>query len=590
MVKNWSTDETMRQLWFHLVKDFRTSHGLEYATNASTAFQNGGIKGFRAYKWPARCQAPPYLFKTEAQLENLFKRYRFEEDVFSDDELLIMAKEKFIATQERIARPLQITPIVFKVLQKARHIIRVILGEYDAEEHMASCRFGKRACAKVPYSRSYLDLKFGAPLTGSQEHIAWFKNYLHSDQLLSEVIAQCQGLPEPRYEMCETLTLSFVPKSYKSLRSIKPPTLIGSFYTYGLGRVLQDRLLKVGLDIRRLQRRHGRLVKSNSLTRQLVTADLSAASDSLTRELLRRLLPSAWYRACMLGVVPNVKLGISSVRLQSVATMGDGHTFPLQTLIFYSILCAIGELVGVGGTHVSVYGDDLIYPRSFHKYVAGIFPKLHLVLNNDKTFVHDFFRESCGSDCYHGIDVRPFQYEGRSQHLSRQPYAVFLYKLYNGLTLRWCEEEIPQTLAYLRSEICSSQDCILQVPPSFPDGAGLKTTQIIKGGFYSPIVYAKSTHTWVFNYLHVCADFRVVESQYPYYWERLRASVKDCEVELDPWDQGDEPVLRWRKANTPPIAVRSRITGKRLRRLVAGVSSKTRSAVTRQVGSISDWI
>lgn len=584
------TDRVMMNLLFCLVRDFRTSQGAEYGTKLLESIEKFGIKGYRDFKWPSRCTAPPCLFKQEAQLQNLFKRYRFKDDMYTTDQLIAITRKKFEDTQKRISSPLSITPTVLRVLERSADIIRDILGQYDPTEHADLCRFGKRACANVPYSKSYLDFKLGMPVTGSQDHIQWFKQYVAEDRLLSSVICEGQGNPDIAYEVCDTLTLSFVPKSFKSLRIVKPPTLIGSFYTYGLGRVIQDRLLKEGLDIRRLQEKHRRLVQVNSRTRRLVTADLSAASDSISRELLEWLLPHDWYQACMFGVVPFICFKGDKVaqELNSVATMGDGHTFPLQTLIFYGLIKAIAELSGNLDTFVSVYGDDLIYPRGIHRYVKAIFPKLHLLLNGDKTYVQDYFRESCGSDYYHGVDVRPFQPEGEYRLLGRQPYAVFLYKLINGLSLRWAAEEIPQSLEYLLCELRLSQRVVFQVPPSFPDGSGVKTRDIVRTSLYAPVVYDQLSQTWKFKYLHVCADFRVVENQSPYYWEWLRASNNAESVE-NPWEIGDEPVLRWRKLN-PPRFVYSKLHGKRLRRLQCGVSSKTANRVLGQTGSTSCWI
>lgn len=577
MVPKKSTDTIMKKLLWYLVRDFRSVNGTGYFNNFDDVFAEG-VKGYRAYKWPARCQAPIALFKHEAQLENLFKRYRFKDDVFSSEELLETAVEKFTATQRRIAAPLDKSPLVLRVLREARDIISDVLGQYDPLEHMDLCRFGKRACAQVPYSKSYLDFKLGTPITGSEEHIRWFKSYIEDDQILESAICDAQALPAIKYSMCETLTLSFVPKSFKSLRTIKPPTLIGSFYTYGLGRVLQNRLLKKGLDIRRLQDTHRRLVKTNSQTRRLVTADLSAASDSLSEELLYELLPYEWYRTVMYGVIRNIAIPgyAETIELRSVATMGDGHTFPLQTLVFYGLLKAIVQLSGNPDSFVSVYGDDLIYPRGIHRYVRCIFPKLHLLLNGDKTYVKDFFRESCGSDYYHGVDVRPFQPEGEYQLLGGQHLAVFLYKLYNGLTLRWAAEEIPQTLDFIRSELLSCTELIFQVPPSFPDGAGIHVATIERGFPWSPVVYdCNHKMAWVFNYLHVVAGFRPVENLYPYYWECLRSKTMNVSV-VDPWDQGDEPVIRWEKTKPPKYFIRN---GMKVRRLVAGVSSKTKHRV-----------
>lgn len=586
--KLYSTDVVMKKLWLHLVTDFRNAHGIGYSQHAQREFIENGVKGLRLYKFPYRSQVSPYLFKTEYQLENLFKRYRFKDDLFSDSELVDMAYEKFEATQERVATPLRITTVLFRVLQRARGIISDILGEFSENEHIGLCRFGKRACVGHSYSRSYLDLKFATSFSGSHDHIEWFNNtVLPGDKILQEVLSRVEAKGLPRYTVCDTLTLSLVPKSYKALRSIIPDTLIGSYYTYGLGRLLQAKLLSAGLDIRHLQKRHGIEAKRSSITRYLATADLSAASDSISVELLRRLLPSKWFRAILRGRINRVQVGDKVVTMSSVITMGLGHTFPLQTLIFYALLKAIGELVTGRSVYISVYGDDLLYPSYLHRYVRCIFPKLHLILNGDKTYVTDQFRESCGSDYYRGSDVRPFQPEGEFQLLSRQPYAAYLYKLLNGLCRRWDPVEIPNTIDFLKGELILSNKEIFQVPPSFPDGAGFKVDRPYDDYFYAPVNYdAKSKQMWVFNYLHVCADHRIVKNQLPYFWEALRQQSLDVS-EQHPWDKEvDNPILHWPRKTR---IVRGRLVKTKHPGLKPFVSSKTKSTVLRQTGSTSSW-
>lgn len=583
MKKMASTDSIMERTLMMLSRDFEPTLGRETCVKFRALYSRAGIAGVRAVEVPIWDNSTAYFTKAQLQLFHFLKRYRFQKDVFSDKELLCQAKEKFLATQKRISEPLVNSELIHRVLQKARSLAKGILGEYSLEEHMAGCRFGRRACYGHAYAKSYLDLKCAGPITGSQDHITWFKGYLSSDPILADVIEKCAPVGGPIYQVCDTLNLSFVPKSWKSLRTIKPNTLLGSFYTYGLGRLLQERLLQEGLDINHLQEKHRRLVKVNSRTLKLATADLSAASDSITSELLRKVLPLPWYRAVMYGRNHHVSVDGTSYRMFSVATMGDGHTFPLQTLIFYCLLKAIAELV-VRPAYVSVYGDDLIYPSWLHKYVVHVFPKLHLILNKEKTYVSTHFRESCGADCAHGVDVRPFSPEGEYLLLDQRRYAEFLYKLLNGLKRRWDPVEIPNTWDFLLCELILTQGEILQVPPSFPDGSGLKVDRIIDDYFYKPVSYARTTHTFVFTYLRNVSSVRVVKSQYPYYWEKMRSSC--CEHVPSIYDSTTE-ILLWRKEQFS--SVRSGISRSRKKRLVACTQQKSSSSIQRQTGSTSCW-
>lgn len=595
----FNTDDAMRKLWVTMLRDFRVTFGPDYGHRPAGSLLQGDVKSFRNFRWPGRSRVQPYLFKAEYQLENLFKRYRFREDAYTDDELLAMSEKKFLDTQVRLNQPLQISELVLRVLQRARVHAREILGEYAEEEHLALCRFGKRACVGSPYQRSYLDQKV-ENITGSTEHIRWLlTKLLPSDPLLRDVFGGSDEVIKSRIRICDTLKLTFVPKSYKALRCIMPDTLVGTLYTSGLGRYIQKRLAESGLDITSLQMKHRRLARAYSVTRECATADLSAASDSIVTGLLRWVLPNTWCHKLLYGRIPYVQVGDTRIRMNTVITMGLGHTFPLQTLVFYCLLKAIGELAKVPVRKISVYGDDLIYPSRMHKYVVHIFEKLNLLLNEDKTYVQDFFRESCGGDYCRGCDVRPFQPEGGHSLLSRRAYGAFLYRVYNGLHRRWELEDLPHTFEWLEAEIALSQEGVLQVPPSFPDEAGIKVDKPVSRYLFVPVIWDLVKQRWVFQYLHRNCDNRVVLTQLPYYWERLREK-RDPEISQSWDDVADSPVLQWIKARKPPLWLEKpvyqwsnpwdKVYRGRQRRLLPCVARKGSARLVSQTGSTSSWI
>lgn len=610
--KLYDTDKTMLGIYHWLTQDFRSTEGLAFCQDLSNALSQG-IPAFRSRPQDSYFLSTYSYFKRRYQLESLFKRYRFASDLYTDAELQESTNEKFLATQMRIGQKRPVPLRAFKVLQKARTIIKAILGSYDCGEHVRACKFGAKADVGNTARDSYLDTKLSTPLTGSSEHIEWFKTHLPSDEILSDLLHKCSPVRVPVYQVCEELTMTNVPKTYKALRSIMPNTRLGVFYTYGLGRVLQDRLKESGLDIRRLQELHGIMAKRYSVTKSHVTADLSAASDSFCTELIMRLLPRKWFHAVKLGRLSHCRVGEQRIQLQSFMTMGIGFTFQLQTLLFYGILKAISELSGIKG-RISVYGDDLIYPTRMHHYVRTIFQDVNFLLNDDKTFVRQDFRESCGSDYYCGIDVRPFQPEGRHTLLSSKMYALFLYKAYNGLKRRWEEEEITQTLRYLLSEILRVESVILQVPPSFPDYSGIRTDVVKRNDWMLP--WYEITHdgnrSICFAFYRLFPRDRVVIHQYAYYWDSLRASSSDDQeppvdefgTRLDPFSVFTKTPLvtertfnftprerlRWKVIKNHPSKYRSKWTGKRLQKLVPVVAEKMGlERPERQLTSIPFW-
>lgn len=602
-MKTFDTDVFYTHVWKSLVRDFRNNLDDPALFCEAEMLLNRGAAAFRTFVPENRMWKHNYRFKVECQLENLFKRYCFSKDAFTRADLEQMTIKKFIATQERIGVAPVRTFRSYLVIQRARQIIKTILGNYDLAEHQAACRFSKNATVGNPAARSYLDEKIGGPLSGSRDHIKWFKSHLDSDKLLSQSICAAQdykmGIP---FSECVSLTLTNVPKSFKSLRSIMPNTTLGGFYSYGLGRVIQDRLKSEGLDIRYLQQRHRNLARKYSTTRTHATADLSSASDSFTLPLMNMLLPRKWFNVSKFGRIDHCKLGDQNIYLTSFMTMGIGFTFQMQTLLFYGLLTAIKLLSGAKG-RVSVYGDDLIYPSSMHSKVAALFNDIGFLLNQDKTFVHESFRESCGGDYYCGFDVRPFQPEGTAQHLLGRRYVMLIYKTINGLLERWSREEIPITLRYLYLEILRVDNTILQVPPLFPAYAGVKVeapeaaNQLLP---WEPVhwqITEGSRYSVCFKYLRSMARDRSVKSQMIYYWNSLRSkSLNEDPLEPefensdynDPFKKPAHAAIRWRVAKPQPKSYRS-CFGYRMKKLEAVVDSRDTPDVIRQTGATSCW-
>nr|URG15372.1 MAG: RNA dependent RNA polymerase [Leviviridae sp.] len=519
MLKN--SDTTMKQLWLALSEDAKASSNNSVFVNPMRRYDlaTDNIQSFRSRVYTHDFMTEdPYKFKWEVQLDALFKRYKFSNDSFEEKVLDTQASAKFKADQVRISGPLSLSWKTKLVLHEARKIVREVLGRFNEEEHESLCKLSSHANRGVPYNQAFFDIKVKR-LTGSVEHMEWFRNYLKKDGILNHAVHE-KGAP--RYVPYDCLRLAKVPKSWKAVRTMMPHTVCGSFYTYGIGLMIRQRLLDAGQDISNLQERHKMLARKFSISRTHATADLSSASDSFNRELLCRLLPRAWYTKIMFGNPRYYEDDGIKYSLQSSMTMGMGHTFPLQTLLFSSLLKAVQMLSGINGL-ISVYGDDLIYPRRMHKFVVPIFSELNFCINLEKTFVSTHFRESCGGDYYRGIDVRPFSPEGRTQHLSRIPYLEFLYKLWNGLRLRWEECEIPRTLHFLLTEIVNASNVVHQVPPSYPATAGLHMPKPRKPGLipWSPV--AVDAHgLFTFHYLKRVGKDRTIFSEGIHYWHCLR--------------------------------------------------------------------
>lgn len=553
----YDTNVAAKNIWLMLLEDFRASEGQEFATKAERAFE-GDIACFREYKFPELGIISPNRFKMWKQLEGLLKKFRFNNDRYTDEELNSITRQRTVDDQEYFSSLLpEASPLVHQVLQCARKHAKRILGHIDHEKVVELSRFGKKSSIGCPLNLAYIDQKLTevAAFTGSSDCSKWFMDeVLPGDPILQELVREMGIDPSSEYMLHETLNLVLVPKSWKSFRPITPLTLLGLFYSYGVGEQITSCLKVEGLDLSRLQSIHSRLVRINSVVEEetkrprLATADLTNASQSLISDLLNRVLPREWYCAIKKTfshtlIVKNSDNSYTSTYTESVLPMGNGLTFPVETLVFYVILKAIAELSKVRG-RISVYGDDLIYPVRLHKYVSVIFPKIKFLLNLDKTFVRAPFRESCGSDFYCGFDVRPAFLPDERQMLSKQLYTVWLYKCYNALMRRWAQEEIPKTAEFLLKELNSLGFQILRVPPSFPDTAGIKvespwfTPMERKDLNWAPIAicYYSGSRWFHFSYLTTTPHRRCVKSVLPYYWLALQGKTDDLDTYRNFWE------------------------------------------------------
>lgn len=204
-----------------------------------------------------------------------------------------------------------------------------------------------------------------------------------------------------------------VPKTALIDRSIASEPSINGFYQLALGRVLRKRLRRVGWDLDRAQAVHRRVAGIASVTRELATLDLSNASDTVSKELVRLLLPQRWFEA--LDDLRSKRTLIDGhwVMLEKFSSMGNGYTFELETIIFAAITCAITRLTGVGkgvlGRDVFVFGDDIICLDGAVSEVVAALSFFGFKLNEEKSFHGNSpFRESCGADFFLGMNVRPF--------------------------------------------------------------------------------------------------------------------------------------------------------------------------------------
>jgi hypothetical protein len=205
-----------------------------------------------------------------------------------------------------------------------------------------------------------------------------------------------------------------VPKDAFKRRGICIEGSVNLYYQLAVGGVIRQRLKSAGIDILTRQGFHRMLARLGSVLNNLATIDLSNASDTIAKVLVKLLLPTEWFDLLSSLRSPSTLVDGKWVRLEKFSSMGNGYTFELETLIFYAIARAVDKQTGsptrdttFHGDEVSCYGDDIIVPKDIASNVVAALEFFGLTVNKGKTFLDGKFKESCGGDYFSGLDVRP---------------------------------------------------------------------------------------------------------------------------------------------------------------------------------------
>jgi len=199
-----------------------------------------------------------------------------------------------------------------------------------------------------------------------------------------------------------------VPKNYKTDRTIAVEPDMNIYVQKGIGGVIRNRLRAIGVNLDD-QTKNQRLAKIGSISGRLATIDLSMASDTISRLIVKKLIRSDWLDAlgqCRshFGVLPSGE----KIFYQKFSSMGNGYTFELETLIFLSLALAHAKLHGEEVDRISVYGDDIVVPSTMAAGFCGLLSWCGFTPNPKKSYSSGPFRESCGKHYYSGYDITPF--------------------------------------------------------------------------------------------------------------------------------------------------------------------------------------
>lgn len=358
----------------------------------------------------------PYLFARDYACHSFLKKLSFDHDALRLHE---EALQQFLSVESGVARTnhrLRYSSLhsdAEGILSYAKRKIERVLGDFDVGEFLEGCGWGPGSTSTLRGDRSTVDIKVlerAISVTGRALPIA--RAYLSSDaswmraRLGDSVAGPCSPM-SGEFHVSEDGRFATVTKDMNRRRSIDIQPTFNLFLQKGVGKMIRRRLKRCGIDLDD-QSRNQSLAQS-AYSAGLCTIDLESASDTVSHELVRLLLPAEWY-AWMDKLRTHqilLKKGLSH-RLHKFSAMGNGFTFELESLIFYSLCWAVVRCEADDvDSPISVYGDDIIVAAKHFERVRFVLTQCGFTINDTKSFWEGPFYESCGKHFFKGFDVTP---------------------------------------------------------------------------------------------------------------------------------------------------------------------------------------
>lgn len=384
------------------------------------------------------------------------------------------------------------------ILLRARAIVSSVLSPFLEDEWFRLCKHGTGSSLGVSYQDTSLEAKSSWPITVSSRALPILKRYLEFDGQLNSALVHFNRSNPTRdwYKIENGSRATTVPKNDTIDRCIAVEPTANMFFQQGLMEMMYRRMERHGLDLTTLPTQHQERAKQSSVDGREATIDWSSASDCLSIDLLRWLIPPLWFECCNMVRSDTMNLDGSQICLNMFSTMGNAVTFPLETLVFWSFAHACRLEIQGRNTFFpewedrlvcSVFGDDCIVPTEVAELFIEMMETLGFKCNRKKTFVTPCgFRESCGGDFLHGNDVRPFNLKGpHNEKLSS--LEPWLYVIANRIIPRYIlcfgERDYVYGKAFFEEWFSLFEEYGLKlklVPPHYPDDSGLSVNDDIQ--------------------------------------------------------------------------------------------------------------
>lgn len=341
--------------------------------------------------------------------------------------------------------------LVKRVRKEARSIIRRAFRSFNQEAVRSivekEAYFGPGT--NQGHKGSTLDMfKKASRLSCTRELVPFALSIINGDPAFAALQLKTKHLSSvlPPHPVCvEDSRVTTVPKNAKTDRAITVEPHLNSYLQNGLGMWMRKQLAQMTpcLDLSD-QGRNQELARQASNCLKLTTVDIENASNSLTYSCVIDLFGKGSKLFRFMDLIRSrrytVGKGTTVFEFHMFSGMGNGFTFPLESVIFYALAEACRRVINeetqelqkyckdynlelekrddvvflTNAPHVchfeaSVYGDDIIVHNHVYPLLVPILQQYGFRVNEKKTFTGPYpFRESCGAHFYLGQSVKPF--------------------------------------------------------------------------------------------------------------------------------------------------------------------------------------
>jgi hypothetical protein len=375
----------------------------------------------------------PYRFRLDLAATSLLSKARFLKTSFKKEEVAFKKFFKFEElcreTNHRFRNPGQ-DPLNHGssvwLLNATKRKISMILGDFSPDEFVDQANWGPGVSTLVKGEHVSAVNKFHAGRGITRDLYSLVSDWFPvAYPTWHNSLSRCYGENYFVHEVGNAIVT--VPKNSKADRVIAIEPDINLWFQKAIGSMIRRRLRRVGIDLN-TQLTNQQLAKRASKDFSLATVDFSSASDSISLEVVRELLPPRWFQLLDACRSKFGTLDSGPIKWEKFSSMGNGFTFELESLIFYAAASAVVDYLELP-QEISVFGDDVILPNAAFDLFSSFSRFLGFIVNPEKSFYSGYFRESCGSYYFNGVDCKPIFLKERLSNVES------LYKLANGLRL-----------------------------------------------------------------------------------------------------------------------------------------------------------